>query len=358
MTVSNEVRVVVAAGGLGTRVHHWARYLPKEFYPVGDRPGIAWLLEEIAGLGEARVVIVYHPYYRAFAEWARQALGPDGEARYWRAGGKPIGNHGTVPCQVIDFIAQHGNYADLTSVLNGADHFPATGDLYVVFADNLYFGPNPLLALHDLPSGQVAVVARPYEPQMAASRGVITTVEQGGRRLVVGLTEKPSRRAACALEQCHGIANLLLLEGRARVTADFIRFARTFPSTPGAEPKLALVFAAYAATHPVLAVQTTCQVIDLGAPGCGCERSEFSAPRTPAHECVSHFAGSAPLEHSAQQDRGLARHQPKPGQSDGRTPGPELTSHLRWRAAGNGSPAGFPGAAHASCAGSRECRRS
>jgi 2-C-methyl-D-erythritol 4-phosphate cytidylyltransferase len=61
VTVSNEVRVVVAAGGLGTRVHHWARYLPKEFYPVGDRPGIAWLLEEIAGLGEARVVIVYHP---------------------------------------------------------------------------------------------------------------------------------------------------------------------------------------------------------------------------------------------------------------------------------------------------------
>jgi UTP-glucose-1-phosphate uridylyltransferase len=62
---SDEVRVVVAAGGLGTGVHHWARYLPKEFQPVGGRPGITWILEEIAGLGAAHIVIVYHPYYRA-----------------------------------------------------------------------------------------------------------------------------------------------------------------------------------------------------------------------------------------------------------------------------------------------------
>jgi bifunctional N-acetylglucosamine-1-phosphate-uridyltransferase/glucosamine-1-phosphate-acetyltransferase GlmU-like protein len=58
---SDEVRVVVAAGGLGTRVQHWARYLPKEFHPVGGRPGITWILEEIAGLGAAHIVIVYTP---------------------------------------------------------------------------------------------------------------------------------------------------------------------------------------------------------------------------------------------------------------------------------------------------------
>jgi hypothetical protein len=54
--------VVVAAGGLGTRVHPWARFIPKEFYPVVGRPGITLLLDEIVGLGPARVVIVYHPY--------------------------------------------------------------------------------------------------------------------------------------------------------------------------------------------------------------------------------------------------------------------------------------------------------
>jgi NDP-sugar pyrophosphorylase family protein len=50
MTGRPLARVVVAAGGLGTRVSSWSRYLPKEFYPVDGRPGIAHLLDEIAAL--------------------------------------------------------------------------------------------------------------------------------------------------------------------------------------------------------------------------------------------------------------------------------------------------------------------
>jgi UTP-glucose-1-phosphate uridylyltransferase len=273
---SDEVRVVVAAGGLGTRVHHWARYLPKEFQPIGGRPGITWILEEIAGLGAAHIVIVYHPYYRAFAEWAGQALSLSGETRYRRAAGKPIAEGGITRGRRISFIAQQGRYGDLTSVLNGADHFRVAGDLHVAFADNLYFGPNPLLALRNVPPGQVAVVARPYQPELAAQRGVIATVECDGRRLVAGLTEKPNLSAARTLEQRHGAGNLLLLEGRARVTADFIRFARTFPIAPGVEPKLALTIGAYAATHPVVAIETSCEVIDLGAPVRRCERCQLS----------------------------------------------------------------------------------
>jgi hypothetical protein len=86
----------------------------------------------------------------------------------------------------------------------------------------------------------VAVVARPYQPELAAWRGVIATVECDGRRLVADLIEKPSPSAASALERRYGARNLTLLEGRARVTADFIRFARAFPIAPGVEPKLAL----------------------------------------------------------------------------------------------------------------------
>ena len=149
MRASGEVRVVVAAGGLGTRVHHWARYLPKEFHPVCGRPGITWILEEIGGLGATHIVIVYHPYYRAFTEWAGQALSSSGETRYRRAAGRPMADHEIARGPAISFMAQQGRYGDLTSVLNGADHFPAADDLYVAFADNLYFGPNPLLALRN-----------------------------------------------------------------------------------------------------------------------------------------------------------------------------------------------------------------
>ena len=111
--------VVVAAGGLGTRVHGWAQFIPKEFYPVGGRPGITRLLEEIAGAGPARVVIVYHPYYEQFAAWARQVLSPRDHARYARAAGTQV--PAAVPAGLtVSLIPQDGPYGDLTSVFNGA----------------------------------------------------------------------------------------------------------------------------------------------------------------------------------------------------------------------------------------------
>jgi NDP-sugar pyrophosphorylase family protein len=78
-------RVIIAAAGLGTRVSAWSRYLPKEFYPVAGRPGIAHLLDEIAALAPAEAVIVYHPYYEPFAAWARTALSQHGHDSYLRA---------------------------------------------------------------------------------------------------------------------------------------------------------------------------------------------------------------------------------------------------------------------------------
>ena len=111
--------VVVAAGGLGTRVHLWSRFIPKEFYPVDGRPGITHLLEEIAALGPARVVIVYHPYYEQFTAWARQVLSHGDHARYSADAG--VGVPAAVPPGMsVTLIPQHGPYDDLTSVLNGA----------------------------------------------------------------------------------------------------------------------------------------------------------------------------------------------------------------------------------------------
>jgi Domain of unknown function DUF11 len=41
--------VVVAAGGLGTWVCGWARFIPKEFYPVDGQPGINATTGEVTG---------------------------------------------------------------------------------------------------------------------------------------------------------------------------------------------------------------------------------------------------------------------------------------------------------------------
>lgn len=207
------------------------------------------------------------PYYEGFAAWARQVLSQHGQARYSHMTGRAIRTR--IPVNLaISFVPQHGPYADLTSVLNGADHLASPGDLYVAFADNLYASGSPLTALRDSALGQVVVLARAYQPELAAHRGVITTTRHPGGRLMLDLTERPGPAAARALEHRYGTGNLLLLEGRARLTADFVRFARTTKPPRGAEPKLALALAANARTRPVQVVETTSDVTDLGAPSC------------------------------------------------------------------------------------------
>jgi UTP-glucose-1-phosphate uridylyltransferase len=264
MTGDHIAQVVVAAGGLGTRAASWARFIPKEFYPVDGRPGLVHLLEEIATFGPARVVVVYHPYYEQFAAWARQMLSETGQARYTRLTGQPA--YQVLPAgQLISFLPQRGPYADLTSVINGADHLGSRDELHVAFADNLYRGPSPLLALQGSSPGQVTVLASRYRPELAASHGVIAAIGTPGRRHMIGLTEKPDPAEARALERRYGTGNLLLLEGRARLTAAFVDFTRIRISTARTEPKLALTIEAYAASHPVRIVETSADVIDLGA---------------------------------------------------------------------------------------------
>jgi UTP-glucose-1-phosphate uridylyltransferase len=264
VTATAVTRVVIAAGGLGTRVSAWSRYLPKEFYPVAGRPGITHLLDEISALAPAEAVVVYHPYYEPFVAWARHALSQRGHDRYLRAA-KLQGDPSLPSGVALSFIPQRGPYADITSVLNGADHLAAAGGLYVVFADNLYPADNPLLALRAAPPDHVAVLARAYQREMAASRGVIAVIHHDGLLLVSELAEKPDLLAAQLLERRYGTANLFLLEGRARLTPALISRARIQRSPVGAEPKLALAIAAWARTHPVVVIPTSSHVIDLGA---------------------------------------------------------------------------------------------
>ena len=182
----------------------------------------------------------------------------------------------------VSFVPQHGPYADLTSVLNGADHLCGPRDFYVAFADNLYRGPNPLLALSAAtltrspcwPAG----TGPSWPPAMASSPPPATRDSSSGRP---GRKTQPG--AGPALEQRYGRRNLFLLEGRARLTATFTSFARSRLAPSGGEPKLSLALAAWARTHPVHIVETTVDVIDLGAlatlggPGRGMPRHDIAS---------------------------------------------------------------------------------
>lgn len=260
--MTHPAHVVVAAGGLGTRVRGWSRYLPKELRPTGDgRPGIVHLLAEIAQLGPAHVVVVYHPYYDRLVDHLRGVLAADARARYDTAAGLDAPPGSDVPAGLdVDWIPQAGPYADLTSVTNGTDHL-GTDDVLVAFADNLYPTGTPLPDLAALPDG-VAVAARPYHPLEASRRGVLVVNELGH---LVDLAEKPTAAKARDMEKVHGRRSLALLEGRMRVTRVLVDQLRHRTTTRHTEPKLALAIRDYArAGGHVTVVPIHSPVVDLG----------------------------------------------------------------------------------------------
>ena len=91
----------------------------------------------------------------------RRILTTGATARYRRAAGLPPDHAPRWEQLDLAFVRQHGRYADVTSILNGAARLRA-GDLYMAFADNLYPHGNPMLALHASPAGDT-VLARPYD---------------------------------------------------------------------------------------------------------------------------------------------------------------------------------------------------
>lgn len=254
------VHVAIAAGGLGTRRSEWTRYLPKEYFPVGGKPGIALLLEEVAKLGRVRAVLVHHPYYADFiSSWARPVL-ENSHHGHGQIFGIPLEASAWSGVE-LRFTPQRGPYGDVTSVLNADDALGRPDELYIAYADNLYPEDDPLPRLSSAGPG-TSVLARAYRGEEVSQRGVLVT--EGG--FVSHLVEKPSAITAQELERRFGVQNLALLEGRARADRAFLDFLHGHAAPHGAEPKLSLALAAYVRINRVRVCLTTSPVTDLGAP--------------------------------------------------------------------------------------------
>ncbi|WRZ82656.1 NTP transferase domain-containing protein [Streptomyces sp. NBC_01022] len=258
--------VVIAAGGLGTRVAGWSPFLPKELRPVQGRPGLVHVLEEAANLGVDRAVVVHHPYYAPIIDWTRQVLAPGALARYRQLAHQPAEQPPLIERMQVDFIAQHGRYADITSALNGAEHLH-TGDVCLAFADNVDPSHTALSELMAVASPHTpAVLAGPFSLQAASSHGVIICAGTGPERTMAGLVEKPDPAHAVELAAEHGTDSLRLFQGRARLTPELLHYLTAVARHTASEPKLSLALAAYARHHRVGIVTNNNTMIDLGAP--------------------------------------------------------------------------------------------
>jgi UTP-glucose-1-phosphate uridylyltransferase len=263
--VSNEV--IVAAGGLGTRIHRWARFFPKEFYPLHQRPSVLYLFDEILSLGPSTVHFVYHPYYDPFISWIRHLLSHEGLKQYDTTAnrlGKNVGTPLSIADLDIRFIRQQGRYSDLSSLLT-CEHLLRSDSFYLLFADFLYLDGNPLLAMRQDASMDPLVLAKPFNTREIERRGlIITRTLPNDQRRIVDIVEKPTLDAARRIARQHGEESLFMAEGRFRLTRKFSRTVSLDNCLSYGEPKLSLAIRNYARSNPVGVVITHSSITDLG----------------------------------------------------------------------------------------------
>lgn len=111
---------VIPCGGLGTRLHPVTRWLPKEMLPVGLKPVLYWTLDEAAGAGLMRAIIITNPHKPMLESAARQYQGP----------------------LELEFVPQH-QPRGLGDAFVRARDVLCGSPFVALLPDNLFKGPNP-----------------------------------------------------------------------------------------------------------------------------------------------------------------------------------------------------------------------
>jgi UTP--glucose-1-phosphate uridylyltransferase len=168
---------VIPCGGLGTRLHPISRWLPKEVLPVALRPVLHWALDEAAGAGLLRVIVVTNPHKPMLEAVARSYTGP----------------------LDLEFVPQDHPRGLGDALLRTRDHL-SSSSFAVILPDNLFLGPNPtsaVLAVHSA-TGLATVLLAEISRQEATTKGATgrATVERGdgGSYRVVAIADKGKGR--------------------------------------------------------------------------------------------------------------------------------------------------------------------
>jgi len=115
---------VIPCGGLGTRLHPITRWVPKELLPVALKPVLYWTLDEAAGAGLLRAIIITNPHKPMLEAAARNYQGP----------------------LELEFVAQDHPRGLGDALLRARDNL-AGSPFLAILPDNLFRGPNPSAAV-------------------------------------------------------------------------------------------------------------------------------------------------------------------------------------------------------------------
>ena len=239
---------VIPCGGLGRRLRPITQWVPKEMLPVGLKPLLYWALDEAAGAGLLRVVLVVNPHKPVVEAAARQYQGP----------------------LELEFIPQPA-FRGLGDALLCAQEALAGSPFVLLQPDQLFDGPNPtstLLAGHRvsrLPTVLLGDVAEQDAEHVGAfGRATTEPLEDD----VVRVTQLEGRGSSQARFDTGGAASALAPLGRVVFPGDifgaFEEAAGVLPS--GAELDDRPVLQRLAAQRRLAGVVTTARCYDIGVP--------------------------------------------------------------------------------------------
>jgi UTP--glucose-1-phosphate uridylyltransferase len=198
-------KAIIPAAGLGTRLYPATKSQPKEMLPLGPKPVVQMVAEELARCGISDILVVTGQKKRAIEDHfdPQDGLQPDNEAvhrselfhsffpRFYYV-------RQSTPRGLGDAVLQGENFV-------GADHFVvALGDCAIVGGDEAPI-LEVMLAEH-LRSGAAATIAvQPVSPEQTSRYGIVSPAGEFSRHMRIddivekpGPEHAPSNLAVCA----------------------------------------------------------------------------------------------------------------------------------------------------------------
>lgn len=237
---------VIPCGGLGTRLHPITRWLPKELLPVGLKPVLYWTLDEVAGAGLLRAIIITNPHKPMLEAAARNYAGP----------------------LELEFVPQDHPRGLGDALLRAQDNL--SGSPFVaVLPDNLFHGPNPteaVLATYRT-TGLATVLLARIEREDAGSKGAtgraaVRTASDGTLR-VIGVADKGVGRFDVAGDAV-AVTPIGRMAFSGAVLGEFEEVGRSLP--PGAELDDVPVLQRLARREALAGVLNPARFFDVGVP--------------------------------------------------------------------------------------------
>lgn len=212
------MKVLILAGGYGTRLHELGKGTPKPLLKIQDRYLVDYLLEKIARVKEVNEVILVtnNKFYGIFQQWARQQSGYAYPVRIVNDGtNTPEDRLGSIGD--IDFVIRQENLRDDLLVVGGDNLFEDALDAYIHFSREK--APAVTIGLYDI---------RDLED---AKRFGVVGIDAQGR--INSFEEKPAEPRSTLIAMCLYylpkkslglIADYLLESGKSDTAGDYIRW--------------------------------------------------------------------------------------------------------------------------------------